>query len=167
MDQPTNLQEVFGECAPRLLRYGYQLSHDAQRAQDLVQEAVVSALRYQNGRVIHAWEPYLRTTMTRCYLDRARTAASREFAVPDLPETHQPQPGLEQQVVNRDVIWVGLQTLPVTQRTALVLRYYLDLDDEQIATEIGCRPATVRSLLHRGLRVLKSKDQLWAGGQSR
>lgn len=41
------------------------------------------------------------------------------------------------------------------QRAAVFLRYYLDLSDQDIAAALGCRPATVRSLLHRGLSMMR------------
>ena len=45
--------------------------------------------------------------------------------------------------------------LPDRQRTVLVLRYFVDLDDGAIAEILSCRPATVRSLAHRGLGRLR------------
>ena len=44
----------------------------------------------------------------------------------------------------------ALAALPHRQRAALVLRYYEDRTEEEIAEVLGCRPATVRSLVHRG-----------------
>jgi DNA-directed RNA polymerase specialized sigma24 family protein len=38
-----------------------------------------------------------------------------------------------------------------------VLRYLVDLDDAEIATTLRCRPATVRSLVHRGLARLRKE----------
>lgn len=49
----------------------------------------------------------------------------------------------------------ALLRLPIRQRTVVVLRYFADLDDGAIAEIIGCRPATVRSLAHRGLLALR------------
>lgn len=45
--------------------------------------------------------------------------------------------------------------LPYRQQAALVLRFYEDRDDHEIAELLGCRPATVRSLVYRGLRSLR------------
>jgi RNA polymerase sigma factor (sigma-70 family) len=45
--------------------------------------------------------------------------------------------------------------LPVRQRAAVVLRYFCDLGDADIAELLSCRPATVRSLVHRGLANLR------------
>jgi RNA polymerase sigma factor (sigma-70 family) len=48
-----------------------------------------------------------------------------------------------------------LSALPARQRYALVLRYYADRPETEIAELLGCRPATVRSLVHRGLAALR------------
>ena len=58
-------------------------------------------------------------------------------------------------------VWTGpawtivLAGLPARQRAALTLRYVHDLPDEAIAKALGCRPATVRSLLSRGREALR------------
>ena len=54
-----------------------------------------------------------------------------------------------------DELWDALATLPDRQRTAIVARYYLDLPDTDIADLLGCRPATVRTAIHRGLATLR------------
>ena len=51
----------------------------------------------------------------------------------------------------------ALVTLPYNQRAAVSLRYWADWTDEQIADALGCAPATVRVLLHRGLAALKKE----------
>jgi RNA polymerase sigma factor (sigma-70 family) len=48
-----------------------------------------------------------------------------------------------------------LRGLPGRQREALVLRYFLDLPDAEIARSMGIRPGTVRSAVHRGLAALE------------
>jgi RNA polymerase sigma factor (sigma-70 family) len=56
---------------------------------------------------------------------------------------------------DRDELWTLLRTLPERQRAALVLRYFHDLPDEDIAVALGCREGTVRSLISRGLAALR------------
>ena len=56
-----------------------------------------------------------------------------------------------------DELWDALATLPDRQRTAIVARYYLDLPDPEIADLLGCRPATVRTAIHRGLAALRKE----------
>ena len=61
----------------------------------------------------------------------------------------------EDQIADRAQLWVALGALSARQRAALVLRYYEDLPDHQIAALLGCREASVRSLASRGLAVLR------------
>ncbi len=49
----------------------------------------------------------------------------------------------------------ALARLNLRQRSALVLRFYADMSEAEIAEALGCRPGTVKSLLHRGLRELE------------
>ena len=51
----------------------------------------------------------------------------------------------------------ALTSLPVRQRVVVVLRYFVDRTDAEIAETLGCRPATVRSLAHRGLIRLRKE----------
>lgn len=53
----------------------------------------------------------------------------------------------------------ALKAVTPRQRTAIVLRYYEDLPETEIADTLGCRPGTVKSLLSRGLRTLRKELQ--------
>ena len=54
----------------------------------------------------------------------------------------------------------ALLGLPAKQRAAIVLRYYEDLPESQIADLLRCRPATVRSLVSRGLAALRQSPEV-------
>jgi len=54
-----------------------------------------------------------------------------------------------------DELFDVLAALPDRQRAAVVLRYCHDLDENQIADALGCRPGTVGSLLHRAIAQLR------------
>jgi RNA polymerase sigma factor (sigma-70 family) len=58
--------------------------------------------------------------------------------------------------VDRHAIVGALGRLSPRQRAAIVLRYYEDLSEDAIAQIIRCRPATVRSLIARGMQALRS-----------
>jgi RNA polymerase sigma factor (sigma-70 family) len=49
----------------------------------------------------------------------------------------------------------ALMALPMRQRVALVLRFYEDLPEAEIAAVLRCREGTVASLIHRGLKTLR------------
>jgi RNA polymerase sigma factor (sigma-70 family) len=54
-------------------------------------------------------------------------------------------------------IRAALARLSGRQRAAVFMRFYLDLPEAEIAAALACRPGTVKSLLHRALRVLKEE----------
>ena len=56
-----------------------------------------------------------------------------------------------------DELWDALSHLNPRQRSALVLRYYEGLPDDEIARLLGCRSATVRSAIHRALSALRKE----------
>ncbi len=58
-------------------------------------------------------------------------------------------------VAEVDAVWRLLGTLPPQQRAVLVLRYYLDQDDHQVAETLGCSTSTVRSNAARALAALR------------
>jgi RNA polymerase sigma factor (sigma-70 family) len=58
-------------------------------------------------------------------------------------------------VADRDVVWAAVLALPVRQRAVIVLRYYEDLSEEQIAAALGCSRGTVKSQASAALANLR------------
>jgi len=58
-------------------------------------------------------------------------------------------------VGEHEAMWAGIGELPPRQRAVIVLRYYEDLPDREIARLLGCTQATVRSQAKRGLAKLR------------
>ena len=56
---------------------------------------------------------------------------------------------------DRDEIWMAIRRLPPRQRACLVLRYYEDLPDREVARLLGCRVGTVRSQSSRAIEKLR------------
>lgn len=73
------------------------------------------------------------------------------------PDIRAPTSSLEDLAVDRDELWSALSLLPTRQRTALVLRFYLDSNYADIAEHMSCRVATARSLVHRGLLAVRAE----------
>jgi RNA polymerase sigma-70 factor (sigma-E family) len=154
--------EEFAEARlPALLRYAAVLTGDRELARDVVQEVLVRALvRWR--RIDGLDEPYgyVRSMVTNEYLSlrrrrRVRTVALTYEALdgptaPALPD----QAG---QLGERDELWRQLAVLPRKQRAVIVLRYYEELSDQEIADVLGCRPGTVRGYAARALATLRVK----------
>jgi RNA polymerase sigma factor (sigma-70 family) len=89
---------------------------------------------------------YLRAAVVNaCRSEQRRSSVERRYR-PAREESAQ---------LGADEVWDALARLAYRQRAALVLRFYDDLPDEDIAAALGCRPATVRSLVRRGLAHLR------------
>jgi RNA polymerase sigma-70 factor (sigma-E family) len=138
-----------------LLRTAYLLTGSAAAAEDLVQDTFVR-LYPKWGRVQEADAPvaYVRRSMTNNFLNEKRRASSRDLTTDSVPDRVADYDAYAQ-LIDRDQVQVLLARLPERQRAALVLRYFSDLPDDEIATALDCRVGTVRSLISRGLAALR------------
>lgn len=156
MELDDALADLVACSGDRLLRVGYQLTHDRAAAQDLVQDAllrVYGSVR-RNGRAPEDWYAYLRRAVVNEYVRTRRLRSSSEIVTDSVPERAVAE-SPEDQLADRAQLWAALGTLSARQRAVLVLRYYEGLADDEIAGLLGCRPASVRSLASRGLAVLR------------
>lgn len=149
-----------------LLRTGYLLTGDGGAAEELVQDTLVRL--YPKWNLVEAADvplAYVRRSLANGFVNHTRRASRREFAVEVLPEDidHRDRAG---QFDDRDEIWTLLRTLPERQRTALVLRYFHDLPDDEIGAALDVREGTVRSLISRGLAALRDQADRNAGRNS-
>jgi RNA polymerase sigma-70 factor (sigma-E family) len=141
---PTTFDDLFAERYQPMVRLATLLVGNQPVAEELVQDAFV--------RVHHKWATvehpaaYLRTAVVNaCRNDRRRARLERSHPRPDASTVAPPQ----------EPLLDALATLNERQRIAIVLRYYEDLPEAEIAAAIGCRPGTVKSLLSRGLAQLR------------
>ena len=143
---------------PSLVRFAAALTGDRQLAQDVVQDALVRA--YEKwARVASTDRPelYLRRMVVNGYLSWRRRWYQRVVR-----STAEPADDLivavgdpVAQLADRDQLAGLLAGLARQQRAAIVLRFYEDRDDDEIAEVLGCAPATVRSHVSRGLATLR------------
>jgi RNA polymerase sigma factor (sigma-70 family) len=119
--------------------------------EDLAQEGFLRAFRRWNpaGPPEAFWK-WLQTTMLRLHLNAIRRAASeaRAFARrgPDA-ETDRERQHAE--------LLDALRSLSPRQRAAVILRYYEDLPESEVAARLGCRLGTAKALLHQARRRLR------------
>jgi RNA polymerase sigma-70 factor (sigma-E family) len=143
---------------PALLRFAYLVCRDQGRAEDLVQDALIKA--HRKWRFVAASdhpEAYVRKIVVNEFLSWRRRRASHELPghVPDSTADD-----VATGVADRDVLWRALASLPARQRVVLVLRYYEDLADVQIAELLACPTGTVRSLATRAFAALRTHPGL-------
>ncbi len=132
-----------------LLRFAYVLTGDQDEAEEVVQEALSRALP-RWSRVSGGQDPD-------GYVRRIIVSRRRGFRRPQTPAPIQvDDAGVRARAIeSHDVVWEAFQSLPVDQRTVIVLRYYQDLDIAEIADLTGVREGSVRSRVSRGLAALR------------
>lgn len=152
-----SFEEFVQARSPRLFRTALLLAgQDRAVAEDLLQLALERAYRHW-ARVCRSGEPerYVQRILANASNDRWRQVARR-------PE-RQLRPGeadplardQSDAVAERDFLMRALATLPPRQRTVLVLRYFNDLSEAEIADALGCSAGTVKSQASRGLARLR------------
>jgi RNA polymerase sigma-70 factor (sigma-E family) len=139
-----------------LLRFAYVLSGDAHLAEDLVQEVLARMhRRWERVTAMEHAEAYVRTAIVRQFVSWRRRRSAGEAVVAQVPEPPGPaEPQLR--VLARDQMWRLLAGLPRAQRAVLVLRFYCDLPDDEIAAYLGCGESTVRSQAARALARMRT-----------
>lgn len=160
LDDPDGLEDFDAFVAARwgpLLRTAYLLTGDRDRAEDLVQGALVRTHRHWSRiRRDGAPEAYVRKVMINLNTDWWRRLGSRERRVTWVSEEIGGLAADAYTVVElRDELWGALRLLPPRMRAALVLRYFEDLSEAETAAALGCSLGSVKSQCSRGLARLR------------
>lgn len=143
---PMTFAECYRDLRPEMVRLAAVMTGSPETGQDLVQDAFVRL----HGAWNRVYEPraYLRRAVVNaCHSHHRRRGVERRHASAVEPMTST--------ALGADELADALDALPYRQRAALVLRFYADLSDIDIAAALRCRPGTVASLIHRGLEQLR------------
>ncbi len=137
-----------------LCRTAFLLTGDWQAGEDLVQEALARTyLRRRRLRDGAALEPYTRKVMLSLFLTSRRRHWHREVPHAELP-AREAESELDD-IADRAWLWEALGRLSVQQRAVLVLRYFEDLAEAEIAAALDCSAGTVKAHAARGLERLR------------
>jgi RNA polymerase sigma-70 factor (sigma-E family) len=127
-----------------LYRLAYLLAGSPTGAEDVLQTTLEKA--YMNwsriGRMDHT-EAYVRRMLVTTMVSTRRAAWVRERLWGELPDVA--EDSAEVPVIDRSLLWPLVCALPARQRAVIVLRYYEDLSEAQIAEVLGCARGTVKS----------------------
>jgi RNA polymerase sigma-70 factor (sigma-E family) len=143
---------------PDLTRMATLLCRDRTEAEDLVQDTLASA--YASWRRIEATaspDAYVRRMLVNRHVSwwrRHRGRVEPRAEVPDVATAD-----AAEATANSDAVRRMLRELPPRQRAAVVLRYYADYSDDQIAETLGCTEQTVRSQISRALATLRRPSE--------
>ena len=142
-----------------LLRYAVMLTGDPHTAQDLVQDTMVRVqLNWRRVAGSDSPDGYVRKMLTNQFIDLRRGSWLRRVLLRAEPDPVRAVPFDHADLsAERDRVWGMLAKLPRRQRAALVLRYYEDLPDADIAEALGCAVGTVRSSISRALATLRAE----------
>jgi RNA polymerase sigma-70 factor (sigma-E family) len=143
----------------RLLRFATALTCDPHLAQDIVQEVMIRAQsRWSRISALDAPDHYVKRMITNEYLSWRRRRAARDIvsAHSTLEAIGPPVGDPAHQHAEREAMRARIATLPRKQRAAIVLRYYEDNTDDEIAKVLGCSAGTVRSHISRALGTLRA-----------
>ena len=140
-------------CSPRLLRTAYLLVGERHLAQDLLQTALAKS--WFAWRRIHGNpEPYVRRVMVTTASSWWQRRWTGEVPTETLPE----QGWADSSTDDRVDVWRALEHLPPRQRAVVVLRFYEDLTEPQVADVLGCSVGTVKSQCAKALAKLRVDD---------
>jgi RNA polymerase sigma-70 factor (sigma-E family) len=149
------LSDLYRRYADDATRLAYLITGDRALAEDLVQDAFVKLA----GRLLHlrdsgGFDAYLRRTVVNLANSHfRRRKVERLYAERQAgmltPGQQDPDTSM------RETARAALLALPLRQRTAIVLRFYVDMSEAQTAELMGCRRGTVKSLVSQGMDKLR------------
>jgi RNA polymerase sigma-70 factor (sigma-E family) len=147
--------EFVREALPGLLRYGHLLTGNPHDAADLVQAVLEKVGARWSSVVRRTGDPvaYTRRAMANDRVSRWRRTR-RERLVADIPDVRvvvDPDP------FENDPLWALLRELPRRQRAVVVLRYYEDLSEHDIAAVLGVSRGTVKSQASKAMTTLRGR----------
>jgi RNA polymerase sigma-70 factor (sigma-E family) len=140
-----------------LRRVGFLLTGDWHQADELAQDAMARTyaawgrLRRHDRAAAYARKVLLnryRSLLRRARVETWHLLASRR----EDQDRYEPDFSGDGQL-----LWAELQRLPARQRSAVVLRFYLDLPEAEVARLLGVPQGTVKSWTHRGLARLRTR----------
>jgi RNA polymerase sigma factor (sigma-70 family) len=142
---PSDLDAVYRAYFVSLMRVAYLLTGSNSHAEDVVHDVFLRCAPRLS--VIEHPAAYLRTAV----VNECRRQYSRENRFDRTADAD----SVEEMPVELMELRDALQRLDGRKRAAVVLRYFVDVPDSEIAAILGCRPATVRTLLHRAINELR------------
>ena len=156
-DTDTTTFEAYAAAAwPSLYRRAFLLTGNHADADDVAQQTLVKAhAAWARVRGADVPDAYVRRILMNTFLSSKRPRGRRQELLvgDDAPEAASP---LATGPEDRMVLWPHVRRLPPQQRAVIVLRYYEQLSEAEIADVLGCSRGNVKSTAHRALRSLRA-----------
>src|SRR5690349_1555672 len=146
-----------GDRADRCYALAYRILRDPHRAQDAVQQALLSAWRdlptLRDPERFDAW--LLKLVVNACY-GESRTERRWAAKVRLIPNDQTVEPDVARAVAARDELDRAFRRLTPEQRSVVVLHHHLGYPLTEIAATLGIPEGTARSRLHYAVRQLRA-----------
>lgn len=160
VDRDALVAELFQQEGAALVRMARIFTDDRNAAEDLVQEAFIRL--HRNAHRIKDPEkvaPYLRSivlNLARDHNRRGLVSLRHQEALPAPSTPEAPEDRIEASDDERRVL-KGLRSLPPRQRDCMVLRFYFELKEREIAETLGISPNSVKTHCRRGMAALRDR----------
>jgi RNA polymerase sigma-70 factor (sigma-E family) len=163
--QEREFREFVAARSAGLLRTAYFLTGgDVHEAQDLVQLALIAAARHW-GR-LETPDAYVRRALARHHLSRLRFRSRRPETLTASPPEPSSRSDEHVRVEQRQGLLAALRALPPRQRAVVVLRYYEDRPEAEVAALLGISVGTVRSQNAKALAKLRANYPVSIRGEN-
>ena len=147
-ERSTRFDDFYAERWPYAFRLAALMTHDAEAGADIAQDVFANMSR--RWATIERPDAYLQRSLTNASSNWRRTglrAERKQHLLVVRGDDEVPFDGLAEAVAR----------LPFRQRAVVVLRYYADMSEAEIARALDCRPGTVKSLSARALATLSTE----------
>jgi RNA polymerase sigma-70 factor (sigma-E family) len=159
---PPTFEEFVADRIDPLLRYATALTCDPHLAKDVVQDVLIRAQR-RWPMIGSTDQPaaYVKRMIVNEYLSWRRRRVNRDVSLahPALVELGSTVDDPTRRYDEREAMLARVVRLPRRQRAVIVLRYYENLTDAEIAAVLGCAEATVRSHASQALAKLRGQTE--------
>ncbi|MYS86892.1 SigE family RNA polymerase sigma factor [Embleya scabrispora] len=149
----------------RLVRIAYLMTGDHGEAEDLTQTALARVgASWTRVRAVEQPDSYVRRVLVNCNINRYRRL--RPVALFGMRTPDVPGPDPTHQIDERDALMRALADLPPRQRAVVVLRFWDDMSEADVAGVLGCSVGTVKSQTSKGLAKLRRDPALAAAARN-
>lgn len=167
-------EQLFETYRPQLEAYVKRLSNNPDEAEDIVQQALLNAFKHLRAHGVPtkgAFDPkgWIFTIARYAFLKSLRkgNSSGKDLSIDHVSEEHpvfeledhynlSPEMALELAEAQSRVVR-HLNELAEPYRTIMRLRFLDDLANDEIAMQLAMKPVTVRSYIHRGLKMLRRR----------
>lgn len=148
------LQQLLKSEKEKLYRMAYTYVKNEEEALEIFQQTVLQAIESVHQLKKPA---YFSTWLTRICINKALSALkkNKKLIVTDEVEERRAENDSSVDIAQQLDVANALGLLPEKYKTALMLRYYQDFTVKQIAEVMNCPEGSVKTILHRGLALLK------------